>query len=219
MATLVFSALGTAVGGPIGGALGALIGRQVDTALIGSPTREGPRLKELDVTTSSYGSAIARQFGRMRVGGTIIWATDLVEHRETQGGGKGRPSVTSYSYSASFAVALSSRPLSGIGRIWADGNLLRGAAGDLKTGGTLRIYPGTGDQQPDPLLTAAEAPGGCPAYRGLAYVVFEDLQLGDFGNRIPALTFEVFADDGRSGWRTCANPKQTDCRDRRCWMA
>ena len=26
--------------------------------------------------------------------------------------------------------------------------------------------------------------------------VFEDLQLADFGNRIPALTFEIFADEG-----------------------
>jgi len=194
MATLVFSALGTVLGGPIGGAIGALIGRQVDTALIGSPSREGPRLKELTATTSSYGSPLPRHFGQMRVGGSIIWATDLVEHRQTQGGGKGRPSVTSYSYSASFAVALSSRPLSGIGRIWADGNLLRGAAGDLKTGGTLRFYSGQGDQDRDPLMAAAEASLPCPAYRGLSYVVFEDLQLGDFGNRIPALTFEVFAE-------------------------
>ena len=53
----------------------------------------------------------------------------------TQGGGKGKPKVTTYSYTASFAVALASRPIAGIGRIWADGNLLRGAAGDLKTGG------------------------------------------------------------------------------------
>lgn len=196
MATLVFSALGTVVGGPLGGAIGALLGRQVDSMIIGSPSREGPRLKELTATTSSYGSVLARHFGRMRVAGTIIWATDLVEHRNTQGGGKGRPSVTSYAYSASFAVALASRPLLGVGRIWADGNLLRGAAGDLKAGGTMRFYPGWADQTPDPLIAAAQAPLPCPAFRGIAYVVFEDLQLADFGNRIPALTFEVIADDG-----------------------
>lgn len=195
MATLVFSALGTVIGGPLGGAIGALIGRQVDSAIIGSSSREGPRLKELAVSTSSYGAPLPRVFGRMRVGGSIIWATDLVEHRQTQGGGKGRPSVTSYSYSASFAVALSSRRLLGIGRIWADGNLLRGAAGDLKTGGTIRFHDGSGDQSADPLLAAAETALPGPAYRGTAYVVFEDLQLGDFGNRIPALTFEVFADE------------------------
>ncbi|MCB1376325.1 MAG: hypothetical protein KDJ78_19510, partial [Rhodobacteraceae bacterium] len=31
-----------------------------------------------------------------------------------------------------------------------------------------------------------------PAYRGTAYVVFEDLPLNDYGNRLPQLSFEVF---------------------------
>ncbi|MCB2060941.1 MAG: phage tail protein [Novosphingobium sp.] len=196
MATLLLSAVGTLVGGPVGGAIGALVGRQVDSAILGSGSREGPRLKELTATTSSYGSALPRHFGQMRVPGSIIWATELVEHSETQGGGKGRPSVTSYNYTASFAVALASRPILDIGRIWADGNLLRGAAGDLKADGTMRIYTGHGDQDADPLIAEIEGVDRCPAYRGLAYAVFEDLDLGDFFNRIPALTFEIIADSG-----------------------
>lgn len=195
MATLVLGAVGTALGGPIGGAIGALAGRQVDAAIIGRPNMRGPRLKELEVTTSSYGTAIPRHYGRMRVPGTIIWATDLVEHESTSGGGKQSPSLTSYSYSVSFAVALSSRAISGIGRIWADGRLLRGAEGDLKVGGELRIHTGEADQPVDPLMLAAEGVERCPAHRGLAYVVFEDLDLGEFFNRIPALTFEVIADE------------------------
>ena len=197
MATLVFTAIGTLLGGPLGGAIGALAGRQVDSLILGGRGgREGPRLNELSVTTSSYGMPIPRHFGRMRVAGQIIWATDLVEHRESSGGGKGRPSTTEYSYTASFAVALASRPILGVRRIWADGKLLRGAAGDLKVGGTFRLHPGFPDQAADSLLLAAEAQGRCPAYTGLAYAVFEDLQLSDFGNRLPALTFEVIADEG-----------------------
>ena len=194
MATLVFSAIGTLLGGPLGGVIGALAGRQVDSLVFRPAGREGPRLNELAASTSSYGLAIPRQFGTMRVAGQIIWATDLVEHRERHGGGKGRPSTTTYSYTASFAVALSSRPVGAVGRVWADGKLLRGAAGDLKVGGTMRLHSGLGDQGPDPLIAAAEGAARCPAWRGLAYVVFEDLQLADFGNRIPALTFEVLAD-------------------------
>jgi hypothetical protein len=194
MATLLFTALGTALGGPIGGVLGALAGQQVDKALLGGGSVSGPRLKDLAVTTSSYGSAIPRQFGTMRVGGTIIWATDLAEHGQTSGG-KGQPSVTTYSYSSSFAVAISSRPVLRIGRIWADGDLLRGADGALKVGGTLRLHDGHGDQAVDPLIAAAEGSAHCPAFRGLAYAVFEDLQLADFGNRIPALTFEVIGEE------------------------
>ncbi len=195
MATLVFTAVGNALGGPIGGAIGSLIGSQIDRAIFGSGTkREGPRLKELAVTTASYGTPLPRHFGTMRAPGTIIWATDLAESRETSGG-KGRPSTTSYSYSASFAVALASRPIRGLGRVWADGMLLRGAAGDLKAGGTLRVHLGHGDQAPDPLIASARG-AACPAFRGLAYCVFEALQLADFGNRIPTLSFEILADDG-----------------------
>src|SRR5690606_19814255 len=197
MATLVFTALGTELGGPLGGALGSLIGSQIDRAILGGGARrDGPRLKELAVSTSSYGMPVPRHFGTMRVPGTIIWATDLAESSETSGGGKGKPSTTTYSYSASFAVALASRPILGIGRIWADGNLQRGAAGDLKVGGALRVHNGHGDQPADPLIASAQGAGTCPAFRGLAYCVFEGLQLADFGNRIPALSFEVLADGG-----------------------
>lgn len=193
MATLVLGAIGTLIGGPFGGSIGALIGRSLDAKIFGGGGREGPRLAELKISTSSYGTPIPRQFGRMRVPGQIIWATDLVEHSEKQGS-KGGPTVTNYTYSASFAVALSSREILSIGRIWADGKLLRGEAGDLKSAGTLRLHTGAGDQLRDPLIAAAEGADQCPAYRGLAYAVFEDLQLSDFGNRIPSLSFEVIAD-------------------------
>ena len=116
MATLILSAAGTAVGGPIGGAVGALLGRAIDSSVIGAPPREGPRLSELAVTTSSYGQPIPRVFGTMRLPGSIIWATDLRESSETSGG-KGQPKTTTYSYATSFAVALSSRPVAAIGRV------------------------------------------------------------------------------------------------------
>lgn len=196
MATLILSTLGSIFGGPIGGSLGALVGRQLDSLIFRPAGREGPRLSELKITTSSYGMAIARHYGRMRVPGQIIWSTDLVEHKDREGGGKSGPSVTTYSYSASFAVALSSRPLKSVGRIWADGKLLRGAGGDLKVGGSFRLHTGEGDQPQDPLLAGAEGAARCPAHRGLAYAVFEHLQLSEYGNRIPTLTFEVFGDDG-----------------------
>jgi hypothetical protein len=50
------------------------------------------------------------------------------------------------------------------------------------------------DQPADPLIASAEGVAKTPAYRGLAYAVFENLQLADYGNRIPSLSFEVEAD-------------------------
>lgn len=197
MATLVLTAVGTLVGGPVGGAIGSLLGTAADRALFSPKGARGARLGSLAVQSSAYGSELPRVFGTMRLAGSVIWATDLREDTHHEGGGKGRASATAYSYSASFAVALSARPIVRVGRIWADGNLLRGAAGDWKSEvGAFRLHTGGEDQAADPLIAAAEGAGGTPAYRGLAYAVFEDLQLADYGNRIPSLSFEVVADDG-----------------------
>lgn len=144
MATLVLNAVGQKIGGPIGGAIGSLVGQRIDQTIFGGKVREGPRLTELDIQLSSYGSEIPAIFGVMRVAGTVIWATDLIERR-TKSGGKGRPSTVNYSYSVSIAVAVSSRPIKSIGRIWAEGNLLRGGGGDLKVDTQFRFHAGHKD--------------------------------------------------------------------------
>jgi hypothetical protein len=195
MATLVLTTLGTALGGPIGGALGSIIGQSIDRNLFGPPARRGPRLGDLSVQTSSYGTPIARIYGRMRVAGTVVWATDLREEEVVAGGGKGAAGTITYAYSASFAVALSSRPAQLIGRIWADGKLLRGSNGSFKTKVKHRFYPGSEAQAVDPLIASIEGAGGSPAFRGMALAVFEDMALADYGNRIPSLTFELIADE------------------------
>jgi hypothetical protein len=195
MATLALTTIGNALGGPIGGAIGGLIGQGIDQSLFGPGPRRGPRLNDLSVQTSSYGTQVPRVYGTLRVAGTVVWATELKESSEPQSGAKGQPDMIVYSYSASFAVALSSRPAARIGRIWADGKLLRGAAGDFKVKTGFRFYPGDEDQAIDALIGSLEGIDSTPAYRGLALAVFEDLQLAEYGNRIPFLTFELVADD------------------------
>jgi hypothetical protein len=195
MATLILTTVGTILGGPIGAAIGAVAGQAIDAEIFKPAGRQGSRIADLRVQTSTYGAQVPGIFGRMRVAGTVIWATDLIES-SSRSGGKGRPSVTTYNYSCSFAVALSSRPITRIGRIWADGNLLRGEAGDFKAGvGGFRVYTGAPDQMADPLILADCGADATPAWRDFAYVVFEGLQLADFGNRIPSLTFELVADE------------------------
>lgn len=195
MATLILTAVGSALGGPIGGAIGAIAGQAIDQAIFKPAARQGPRLTDLAVQTSTYGAQIPRLFGRLRVAGTIVWATDLIETKTTQSSGKGRSGSETYNYNASFAVLLSGRRIVRVERIWADGKLLRGSAGDLKVElGALRVYSGSTDQRVDPLIASAEG-GDATAWRGMAYVVFEALQLAEYGNRIPSLSFEVVADD------------------------
>ena len=189
MAQVILSAVGTAIGGPIGGAIGRFVGSQIDNAAINSllPARQvGPRLTGLQLQSTAEGSPMAAVFGRARIAGQVIWAARFKEARSEQssGGGKGGPKTVSYAYSLSFAVAVCEGPIDGIGRVWADGAIM-----DM-TGVTMRTYTGAADQTPDPLIEAVE--GSAPAYRGVAYVVFEDLPLANYGNRPPQLNFEVF---------------------------
>lgn len=201
MATLVLQVAGSAIGGMLGGPVGAVIGQAVgamagaaiDGQLFGAAPKstEGPRLGTLDVTGSTEGAAVPKIYGRARLGGQIVWATRFEEvaatTRQGASGGKGarKATTTTYSYYASFAVALCEGPIAMVRRIWADGKELD------QTKITLRVHVGSEDQQPDPLIAAREGASGAPAYRGLAYVVFERLPLADFGNRIPLLSFEV----------------------------
>lgn len=195
MATLVLGAVGSAVGGPVGAAVGSILGGVGDRVLFGAGgRRRGPRLGELAVQGSRYGEGLPRLYGTMRVAGQVIWSTGLVETARTSGGGKkSGGKTTSYTYAASFAVALAGRRIAGVGRVWADGKLLRNSAGEMLTPGAMRLYLGDEGQDADPLIVAAQ--GAAPAYRGIAYAVFEDLQLGDYANRVPNLSFEVVADE------------------------
>jgi hypothetical protein len=189
MAQAVLGGLGQALGGGVGQAIGRALGGMLDQQLVASlgPARQvGPRLEALRLQSTAGGAPMALVLGRARVTGQVIWAARFLEQRHEQGGGKGGPRTESYAYSLSFAVAVCEGPIDGIGRIWADGQPLD------RAGATLRIHRGTEDQMPDPLIEAVEGAGAAPACRGTAYVVFEDLPLAPYGNRVPQLAFEVF---------------------------
>ena len=157
-----------------------------------APDREGPRLTELPVQTSTDGAPMARIWGRGRVAGQVIWAARFTEHRTETGGGKGGPAQTDFTYSLSFAVGLCAGEISGIGRVWANGALLD------RSRYPVRVHTGAQDQLSDALIQAVEG-AQAPAFRGTAYAVMEDWPLDAFGNRIPNLSFEVFRPAGSGG--------------------
>ncbi|MEP5730940.1 MAG: glycoside hydrolase TIM-barrel-like domain-containing protein [Sulfitobacter sp.] len=201
MATVLFSVAGAALGGSVGGtiaglstavigrAVGATLGRVVDQRLLGKggDAIESGKVDRFRLTSGGEGDPIAQVYGRMRLGGHVIWASDFIESATTTGGGKGGggPSTTQFSYSVSIAVAVCQGEVSRIGRVWADGEEV--ARDDLN----MRVYSGSLDQLPDPVMEAIEGVGKVPAYRGTAYVVMEDIELAVFGNRIPQFSFEV----------------------------
>jgi hypothetical protein len=191
MATLAFSVAGQFVGGLVGGpfgatigrALGALAGSAVDGALFG----EKPQAAGADIRLqgSSEGGAIPRLYGWARLSGNIIWARELELLGEEGGGAKGMGAPDGEEIAASFAVAFCEGPVHRLGRIWADGQLLE------TEGLTLRFYGGSEEQLPDGLIEATQGDGHTPAYRGICYLVVEQLPLGRFGNRIPQLSVEL----------------------------
>lgn len=194
--------LGTAVSGA---ALGWTIGSLAGAALFPTklPTQYGPRLSDLKVQSSAYGVGIPIVFGGMRTAGNVIWSPGIRERKKKKkSGGKGGPTqtVVTYTYSCSFAVGLCAGPIAGVRRIWADGVLIYdlGDAASAETiaasnqsAAGIRIYPGDETQLPDPTIEAHLGAGQVPAYRGLAYIVFTDLALAKFGNRVPNITAEI----------------------------
>ncbi|MGR4865194.1 baseplate multidomain protein megatron [Caulobacter sp. LARHSG274] len=195
MAQVILTAVGQTLGGPIGAAVGATLGHAIDSAAINALTparRVGPRIPELRLSGAAEGAPMAAVFGRARAAGQVIWAARFKERWvEGRSGGSKGARTTSAAYSLSFAVAVCEGPIDGIGRVWADGKPM-----DM-SGVVMRVHLGTEDQAPDALIAAVE--GAAPAYRGTAYVVFEDLPLGAYGNRPPQLSFEVFRRPRASG--------------------
>lgn len=197
MATILLQNAGAALGGMfgpfgamLGRAAGAVVGNRVDQALFGEGTVSAASLQGARIASSEEGTPIPRLYGTMRLAGNLIWATRFEEEItiERQGGKaltQSSSSVETKQYYANFAVGLCEGPIHQVKRIWADGREL-----DL-TEIEYRIYKGYDDQLPDPLIEAKQGAAKTPAFRGLAYIVFDRLLLENFGNRIPVLHFEV----------------------------
>ncbi|CAM8641655.1 hypothetical protein MCEREM30_01981 [Paracoccaceae bacterium] len=177
MATILLSAVGAAVGAGFGGtvlglsgavigrAIGATLGQVIDQRLLGAGSEavEVGRVERFRLTGASEGAAVTRAWGRVRLGGQVIWATRFRETVSETGSGKGGGGgrVTQYSYSVSLSIALCEGEIRRVGRIWADGNEI--ATNTL----TLRVYKGTETQLADPKIAAVEGAGNAPAYRGM----------------------------------------------------
>lgn len=202
MASLVLGAVGAVVGSAVGGPTGAAWGWNIGVTLGGVlfPPKLGEqdlgKLDDLKLSGSGYGAMIPQVWGKVRIGGNVIWTTNLTQHvqrkKQKSKGGGGQTTQT-YSYTASFAVAVCRGPAT-VKRIWAEDILIYDASASPESKYDITLYEGNETQTPDPLMTSIIGAGLVPAHRGLCYIVFEDLLLTDWGNRIPNLSFEVETD-------------------------
>jgi hypothetical protein len=153
------------------------------------------KLDDLRVTGSGFGQMIPQLWGSHRVGGNIIWSTDLIESsKRKRSGGKGGGRSSSgreYNYSVSCAVAWCKGPVDRVKRIWAEDLLIYDEDATPDTEYVIRHYEGDEVQVADTLISSIEGATFTPGYRGLCYSVFEGLPLKNWGNRIPAFSAEV----------------------------
>lgn len=139
----------------------------------------------------------------------------------TDSGGKGGPTQTNetFEYFATFAVGLCRDEIDGIRRIWIGGQLWYDAGQDQTTivvsgdspttiagkaaklianvivsgdnAKAFTLYKGTETQLADPLMQADKGVANVPAYRGLAYIVFDRLPLADYSNSLMGAQVKV----------------------------
>jgi len=185
-------------------------------------TNEGDRLDENRVIGSRYGQGIPILIGRVRVPINVVWSKDLREVRvetTTSGGGKGGGEVSmtnvSYEYYATFAGIFGKTPMefpeqSRVLRIWMDKKLVwvtpegqRGLTGTLTVGGTFEFLDGSEDQLPSAIMQEDLGVGNTPGYRDRLLIVFSELPVNQFGQRIPTIEVE-FASHSAAGGASMA---------------
>ncbi|MBP7190622.1 MAG: hypothetical protein KA998_05245, partial [Rickettsiaceae bacterium] len=200
----IFSSLGGAIGGAYGGGIlstvGRFAGRKFGDYLEKSMIEPDEyyihhgHLSNMYLESLAEGRAIPVAFGRAKLPGNMIWALPLKEVNSSDVVSAKYPGTnitrtichdTKYKYFASFALAICKGEILDIGKVWANGELL-----DISPY-RFRLYKGTKDQIPDPLIVKDKGQGKTPAFRDLVYIVFEDLPIEMFGNRVPNFAFEV----------------------------
>lgn len=203
-ASIVAYVVSNALGGGLVGAIGgAIAGAAVSSLLAPTQKVTGPRLGDLSVTSSAYGSVLPYVEGHPRIGGQVIYASQKREIATTTRSGKGGGGVktTTFTYEVDLLIALTANEIEGILRQWSGGDLVFNQTSDATYETLLAsldspywdrmtVYGGAADQLPDPDYEAAVGTANAPAYRGFGTMFIKGLKLGQAG-QIPNLTSEV----------------------------
>lgn len=174
---------------------------------------DGPSISSLSVTSSTYERVIERVYGTHIVTGNVFWTSDKIATarnnvRLNRSTGL-YENVATTRYFLTFALGLCAGEIQDVLRIWADdvliysrdytstsslvnGATINGAELGIDparpyntTFGQIHVYTGGEDQSPSPIM------GDGLAYRGLAYIIFENFDITQSGGRLPTFRIEV----------------------------
>lgn len=126
-------------------------------------------MKDMSLQTSTYNKVIPEVFGRVRLAGNIIWASDIqytdIHHKAKTTKYGTESAYTETLIRGSFAVAICKGKVDDIKNIYADNEPLNLGVYNIS------IYLGDGEQQADPVMQSYLGKD-IPAFRDLCYVVF-----------------------------------------------
>lgn len=199
---IVGAAVGAAVGGPAGAqwgfAIGSIVGNAVDPTVY-----KGPSIGDGQVQTSRDGVPIPMIWGIVGgIAGNIIQMNPLVR-TTVKSGSKKEGYTENEKLTRTFAIGIGrgpDGPIAGIIRCWENNKLIYDArlgtsfpaADNAAFLDSCTIYLGDETQTPDSELESYTGVGSTPAYRGLAYIVFNNKDLTSFAGAIPQYKFEVW---------------------------
>ena len=206
VAGLTASQIGAAIGQVVGSLINQLV---IYPALFGRDESDlkqnvtvGAMAGDVTKPSATYGTPIPVIAGgnRIRVAGTLIWAdqireevfdavqTSVTKRSGGKGGGgsvkvKTTTYVKKYEYFGSFAFMFCVGPAA-LSEIRANGKQL----GSVYISEGVSFHRGDDTELPDSVIETAMGTGNAPAYRGRTYVVFRDVNLDPYGNRIPEVS-------------------------------
>lgn len=174
-----FEIFGNSLSFKIGKLFGSILNKKFSKNKIFLST-EGRRLEGINVQTVKYGKEIPIVYGSVKLAGNIIWDSGLKEleniitKSHNTSGQSSEYSHTKYEYKISLAIALCEGEINDVSRIWINNIVID------KNQYNIRTYNGSNEQLPDHHIEEVEGKGRACAFRGIAYVVFEDFPITKF---------------------------------------
>jgi hypothetical protein len=135
--------------------------------------------QDLQVSSSADGAPIPFGYGMMRYAGQVIWSPGIT-YQKVSSSNKGGPTISVYSYAASFAAAFGEGPLV-INRLWGDSRLIYKGGQDY---GTVQPWNSTTTYIQDDLVTYHYSPPIGSPITGIFQCVLTNTNVTPEGNSL-----------------------------------